>query len=116
MAEFRTEKDSLGEVSVPADALYGAQTQRAVDNFHISGIPLPGGFISSLGLIKAAAARANADLGLLDPTMADGIAAAATSISNGQHHDQFPVDVFQTGSGTSTDMNANEVVATLAAQ
>ena len=116
MAEFRTEKDSLGEVRVPADALYGAQTQRAVDNFHISGIPLPGGFISSLGLIKAAAARANADLGLLETTMADGIAAAATSISNGQHHDQFPVDVFQTGSGTSTNMNANEVIATLAAQ
>jgi fumarate hydratase class II len=116
MAEFRTEKDSLGEVRVPAQALYGAQTQRAVENFHISGIPLPAGFISSLGLIKAAAARANADLGLLEPTMADGIAAAATSISKGQHHDQFPVDVFQTGSGTSTNMNANEVIAALAAQ
>ena len=76
MTEFRTEKDSLGEVSVPAHALYGAHTQRAVENFHISGIPLPGGFISSLGLIKAAAARANADLGLLEPAMADGIAAA----------------------------------------
>ena len=116
MAEFRIEKDSLGEVSVPAHALYGAQTQRAVENFHISGMPLPGGFISSLGLIKAAAARANADLGLLESTMADGIAAAATSIANGEHHDQFPVDVFQTGSGTSTNMNANEVIATLAAQ
>jgi fumarate hydratase class II len=116
MAEFRTERDSLGEVSVPAKALYGAQTQRAVDNFHISGIPLPGGFISSLGLIKAAAARANADLGLLEPTMADAIAAAAISIFNGGHHDQFPVDVFQTGSGTSTNMNANEVIASLAAQ
>jgi len=79
MAEFRIEKDSLGEVSVPTHALYGAQTQRAVENFHISGMPLPGGFLSSLGLIKAAAARANADLGLLEPTMADGIAAAATS-------------------------------------
>jgi fumarate hydratase class II len=116
MAEFRTEKDSLGEVSVPANALYGAQTQRAVDNFHISGTPLPGGFISSLGMIKAAAALANADLGLLEPTMADAIAAAATSISKGEHHDQFPVDVFQTGSGTSTNMNANEVIATIAAQ
>jgi len=116
MAELRTEKDSLGEVSVPEHALYGAQTQRAVENFQISGIPLPGGFISSLGLIKAAAARANADLGLLEPAMADGIAAAATSISNGEHHDQFPVDVFQTGSGTSTNMNANEVIAALAAQ
>ena len=116
MTEFRTEKDSLGEVRVPAQALYGAQTQRAVDNFRISGITLPGGFISSLGLIKAAAARANADVGLLESTVADGIAAAAMSISNGEHHDQFPVDVFQTGSGTSTNMNANEVIATLAAQ
>ena len=114
MTEFRTEKDSLGEVQVPANALYGAQTQRAVENFHISGIPLPGEFISSLGLIKAAAARANADLGLLEPALADGIAAAATSIANGEHHDQFPVDVFQTGSGTSTNMNANEVIAALA--
>lgn len=116
MAEFRTEQDSLGNVQVPVDALYGAQTQRAVDNFHISGIPLPAEFIASLGLIKAAAALANADLGLLEPTMADAIAAAATAISNGQHHNQFPVDVFQTGSGTSTNMNANEVIATLAAQ
>lgn len=116
MPEFRTEKDSLGEVRVPAQALYGAQTQRAVDNFDISGIPLPGGFISSLGLIKAAAARANTDLGLLEPTVADGIATAAMSIFNGEHRDQFPVDVFQTGSGTSTNMNANEVIATLAAQ
>ena len=80
MPEFRTEKDSLGEVRVPAQALYGAQTQRAVDNFHISGIPLPGGFISSLGLIKAAAARANADLGLLDPGMAGGIAARRSRV------------------------------------
>ena len=116
MAELRTEKDSLGEVRVPADALYGAQTQRAVDNFHISGIPLPHSFISSLGLIKAAAARANADLGLIDATMVDSIAAAAQSIADGQYHDQFPVDVFQTGSGTSTNMNANEVIATLAAR
>ena len=116
MTEFRTEKDSLGEVRVPAQALYGAQTQRAIDNFQFSGITLPGGFISSLGLIKAAAARANADVGLLESTVADGIAAVAMSISNGVHHDQFPVDVFQTGSGTSTNMNANEVIATLAAQ
>ena len=116
MTEFRTEKDSMGEVRVPATALYGAQTQRAVDNFHISGIPLPGDFISSLGLVKAAAARANADLGLLEPGIADAIAAAASSIANGEHHDQFPVDIFQTGSGTSTNMNANEVIATLAAQ
>lgn len=116
MTEFRTEKDSLGEVSVPASALYGAQTQRAVDNFRLSGIPLPGGFIASLGLIKAAAARANADLGLLEPAMAAAIWAAATAIANGEHHHHFPVDVFQTGSGTSTNMNANEVIAALAAQ
>lgn len=116
MTEFRTEKDSLGEVSVPADALYGAQTQRAVDNFHISGIPMSDGFISSLGLIKAAAAGANADLSRLESTLADGIIAAAMSISKGEHYDQFLVDVFQTGSGTSTNMNANEVIATLAAQ
>ncbi len=116
MTEFRTEKDSMGDVLVPAHALYGAQTQRAVENFHISGIPLPVGFIASLGLIKAAAARSNADLGLLEPSMADAIATAAMSISNGEHLDQFPVDVFQTGSGTSTNMNANEVIATLAAQ
>ena len=116
MRDFRVETDSLGEVHVPAQALYGAQTQRAVDNFKISGIPLPGGFISSLGLIKAAAARANADLGLLESTVANGIAAAAMSISSGEHHEQFPVDVFQTGSGTSTNMNANEVIAALAEQ
>jgi fumarate hydratase class II len=115
MSDVRIEKDSLGEVNVPASALYGAQTQRAVDNFHISGIPLPTGFICSLGMVKAAAARANADLGLLDPTMAEGIAAAALTIAAEQHHDQFPVDVFQTGSGTSTNMNANEVIAHLAA-
>ena len=116
MSKFRIEKDSLGEVKVPATALYGAQTQRAVDNFHIGGTPMPGGFISSLGLVKAAAAGANADLGLLEPTMAASITAAALSIADGDHHDQFPVDVFQTGSGTSTNMNANEVIATLATQ
>lgn len=116
MTEFRTEKDSLGDVQVPADALYGAQTQRAVENFHISGIPLPGEFIASLGLIKAAAAQANAELGLLDQSMADAITTAATALSRGAHQDQFPVDVFQTGSGTSTNMNANEVIATLAAR
>jgi fumarate hydratase class II len=116
MSKFRIEKDSLGEVKVPATALYGAQTQRAVDNFHISGMPMPSGFISSLGLVKAAAAGANADLGLLEPAMAASITAAALSIAGGDHHDQFPVDVFQTGSGTSTNMNANEVIATLATQ
>ena len=116
MTDFRIQKDSLGDVSVPVDALYGAQTQRAVDNFHISGIPMPGQFIASLGMIKAAAAGANADLGLLHSTLAEGIVAAALSVSQGEHHEHFPVDVFQTGSGTSTNMNANEVIATLAAQ
>jgi fumarate hydratase class II len=113
---MRTEKDSLGEVQVPASALYGAQTQRAVDNFHFSGIPLPAAFIRALGLIKAAAARANAELGLLDSAVAKTIASAAASIAQGEHYEQFPIDVFQTGSGTSTNMNANEVIAALASQ
>ena len=116
MTKFRIEQDSMGEVRVPAQALYGAQTQRAVDNFHISGMTMPAEFISSLALIKAAAARANADLKLLEPSLADVIAAVSESIYKGEHHDQFPVDVFQTGSGTSTNMNANEVIANLAAQ
>ena len=116
MSKVRVEKDSMGEVEVPVSALYGAQTQRAIDNFNISGLPLPTGFISSLGIVKAAAARANADLDLLEPAMAECITEAALSIAEGKHHDQFPVDIFQTGSGTSTNMNANEVIATLATQ
>jgi fumarate hydratase, class II len=116
MSDVRIEKDSLGEVQVPATALYGAQTQRAVENFQFSGLPLPAGFIGALGLIKAAAARANAELGLLDPVLASSIATAALTIAEGQHLEQFPVDVFQTGSGTSTNMNANEVIATLASR
>lgn len=116
MTDFRSEYDSLGEVQVPVQALYGAQTQRAVDNFHFSGMPLPAGFIRALGLIKAAAAQANAELGLLEPAMAAGIVAAASAIAQGEHREQFPVDVFQTGSGTSTNMNANEVIATLASR
>jgi fumarate hydratase class II len=114
MSDTRIEQDSLGEVRVPSAALYGAQTQRAVDNFHISGIPLPAEFIRALGLIKAAAARANVELGLLDPALAVGIIDAANAVAGGQHLEQFPVDVFQTGSGTSTNMNANEVIASLA--
>ena len=114
MSNMRTEKDSMGDVKVPASALYGAQTQRAVDNFRISGVTLPENFICALGLIKAAAAHANADLGLLDPVVADSIVNAATAIAQGQYKDQFPVDVFQTGSGTSSNMNANEVIASLA--
>ncbi|MEJ2646437.1 MAG: class II fumarate hydratase [Gammaproteobacteria bacterium] len=110
----RTERDSLGEVRVPADALYGAQTQRAVDNFPISGLRMPRPFIAALGLIKTCAARVNADLGRLPPEMADAIIAAAGEVQAGHHDEQFPIDVFQTGSGTSTNMNANEVIAHLA--
>ncbi|MEO6185562.1 MAG: class II fumarate hydratase [Steroidobacteraceae bacterium] len=114
--EFRIERDSMGELQVPADALWGAQTQRAVLNFPISGRPLPRAFIRAVALIKAAAARANSSLGLLDAAIADVIVAAAEDVAGGQHDAQFPVDVFQTGSGTSTNMNANEVLARLASQ
>lgn len=110
----RVEKDSLGEVRVPVQALYGAQTQRAVDNFAISGLTLPAQFIRSLGYIKAAAAIGNAELGELPEPIAKAIAEAAMTIARGEHAEQFPVDVFQTGSGTSTNMNANEVIAHLA--
>jgi len=114
--KFRIEKDSLGEVKVPERALYGAQTQRALDNFAISGLPMPERLIRSLGLIKAAAAKANAELNALDNELSDAIYNAAISISDGQYMDQFPVDVFQTGSGTSSNMNANEVIASLASK
>jgi fumarate hydratase class II len=113
---FRTEHDSMGELQVPADALWGAQTQRAVENFPISGQPIPRGFIRALGLIKAAAAEVNADLGLLPAAEAASIRAAALTIAEGAHDAQFPIDVFQTGSGTSSNMNANEVIATLASR
>jgi fumarate hydratase class II len=114
MSETRIESDSLGDVAVPATALYGAQTQRALDNFHIGGVPMPAAFIRALGLIKAAAARANAELGLLEPALAQSITDAALCIAQGRYSEHFPVDVFQTGSGTSTNMNANEVIAALA--
>ncbi|MDQ3814720.1 MAG: lyase family protein, partial [Armatimonadota bacterium] len=114
--EYRIEKDSMGEVRVPANALYRAQTQRAVDNFPISGYTLPRPFIRALAFIKAAAARANADLGLLEESKALAIERGALMVAEGQHYDQFPIDVFQTGSGTSTNMNANEVIATLASR
>ena len=116
MPEFRIEKDSLGEMKVPAEALYGPQTQRAVENFPISGMPMPPEFVHALGLIKAAAARVNAALGLLDPAMAGAIETAATEVASGRWDAQFPIDVFQTGSGTSSNMNANEVIARLAAK
>ncbi|MFC7613002.1 class II fumarate hydratase [Actinokineospora soli] len=114
MAEFRTEHDTMGEVQVPADALWRAQTQRAVDNFPISGRGLERAQIRALGLLKAAAARVNARLGVLDADLADAIAAAADAVAAGEHDAHFPIDVFQTGSGTSSNMNANEVIATLA--
>jgi len=112
----RIERDSLGEVRVPAAALWGAGTQRALDNFHISGRRLPRPFIRALALIKQAAAAANGELGLLDPARAAAIGAAAAEVAAGGHDAQFPLDVFQTGSGTSTNMNANEVIARLAAR
>jgi len=114
MHQFRTEKDSMGEVQVPSAALYGAQTQRALNNFTISGIPLPASFIHAVGLIKKTAAQVNSELGLLDPTIAQAIVEASNTIIANQHADQFPIDVFQTGSGTSTNMNVNEVIAHLA--
>ena len=113
-SSFRIERDSMGELQVPADALWGAQTQRAVQNFHISGLSLPRAFIAALGLVKQAAARANTRLGLLDAETARAIDVAAADVEKGRHDSQFPIDVFQTGSGTSTNMNANEVIASLA--
>src|SRR3984885_14847613 len=112
----RIERDSMGELQVPADALWGAQTQRAIENFPISGIKLPPAFIAALGLVKQAACRANAALGLLPPDLAQAIDAAAAEVAAGRHDAQFPIDVFQTGSGTSTNMNANEVIAHLASR
>jgi fumarate hydratase class II len=113
--EFRTEKDSMGELQVPQNALYGAQTQRAIDNFPISGLAMPREFIRALGQIKAACARANIDLGLMDENIANAIIAAAQQVSDGEVDSHFPVDVFQTGSGTSSNMNTNEVISHLAA-
>lgn len=114
MTEFRTEKDSLGEVRVPDSALWGAQTQRAVDNFPVSGQPMPPEFIASVVQVKRAAAQANASLGLLEPELRDAICDACDRLLQGEHADQFPVDRYQTGSGTSTNMNVNEVISALA--
>ncbi len=113
-ADFRVERDSMGELQVPASALWGAQTQRAVNNFPISGLRMPAAFIRALALIKWAAARTNRNLGLLPAAIADAIESSALEVANGMHEDQFPIDVFQTGSGTSSNMNANEVIARLA--
>ncbi|MDF0530143.1 class II fumarate hydratase [Tsukamurella sp. 8F] len=112
--EYRIEHDTMGEVRVPAAALWRAQTQRAVENFPISFRPLERTQIRAMGLLKAACAQVNKDLGLLDAEKADAIIAAATEIADGKHDDQFPIDVFQTGSGTSSNMNANEVIASIA--
>ncbi|HEB58718.1 MAG TPA: class II fumarate hydratase [Gammaproteobacteria bacterium] len=112
--DYRTEKDSMGELQVPADALYGAQTQRAVENFPLSGQPLPAPLIHALGRIKSACATVNWVLGLLDESQANAIIKAADEVTDGKHDAHFPVDVFQTGSGTSSNMNANEVIAHLA--
>ncbi len=119
MAEFRIEHDSMGEVKVPAQAYYGAQTQRAVENFPISGWPLPPPLIHALGLVKLAAAIANRDLGKLTKTgknpltdkQVEALLTACREVADGKFDDQFPIDVFQTGSGTSSNMNANEVIA-----
>jgi fumarate hydratase class II len=113
-AGFRVEHDSMGEVRVPADAKWGATTQRAIENFPVSGLRLDRSHIEALARIKAAAATANAELGIVDPDMATAIRAAAEEVARGDWDDQFPIDIFQTGSGTSSNMNANEVIATLA--
>jgi fumarate hydratase, class II len=114
--EYRTEHDTMGEVQVPAKALWAAQTQRAVENFPISGRPIEPAQIRALGLVKGACARANKDLGVLDAEIADAVAAAADEVASGAYDAEFPIDVFQTGSGTSSNMNANEVIATLASR
>lgn len=114
--EYRTEHDSMGEVRVPAHAKWRAQTQRAVENFPLSGQRLERAHIEALARIKGAAAKVNADLGVLDPDVADAIQGAAAEVADGTWDEHFPVDVFQTGSGTSSNMNANEVIATLAGE
>ncbi|MCB0098724.1 MAG: aspartate ammonia-lyase, partial [Caldilineaceae bacterium] len=113
---YRIEHDSLGEIKVPANALYAAQTQRAVENFPISDLRFPRMFIRALGMIKGAAAAVNLDLGLMEAQMAAAIQKAAQEVADGQYDADFPLDIFQTGSGTSTNMNANEVLATLASR
>ncbi|MEO5596312.1 MAG: lyase family protein, partial [Lysobacteraceae bacterium] len=111
--KYRIERDSMGELKVPADALYAAQTQRAVDNFPISGNRMPREFIRALGLIKSACAQVNADLGYLGKAQAKAIRKAAEQVAKGDFDSEFPIDIYQTGSGTSSNMNANEVISTL---
>ena len=114
MSNFRTESDSMGELQVPSDALYQAQTQRAVNNFAISGLTMPKQFVTALAYIKQAAAQSNFELNHLSKSKANAIEQACQQIIDGEHYEHFPVDIFQTGSGTSSNMNANEVIATLA--
>src|SRR5215813_10240262 len=116
MTEYRIERDTMGDVRVPVEALWRAQTQRAVENFPVSGRGLEPRQIRALGLIKAAAAAVNAELGVLDQALAAAIEAAANEVAAGSHDDQFPIDTFQTGSGTSSNMNANEVIAHIATE
>jgi fumarate hydratase class II len=116
MSSFRIEKDSLGEIQIPENALYGAQTARAIDNFQISGILLPRPMLRALGLIKKHAAQTNQNLGLIPADIADIISQAATEVITGKLDNQFPVDIFQTGSGTSSNMNVNEVISNRAIQ
>ena len=115
-AKYRTEKDTLGTVKVPQDALYGAQTARALENFPISGRPLPALFIKSLATLKYCSAKANSELGVITKTQGKAITKACKEVMDGRHLEHFPIDVFQTGSGTSTNMNMNEVIARLASQ
>ena len=114
--KYRTEHDSMGELQVPADAMWGATTQRAVENFPISGLPMPRQFISALGLVKWACAGANSELGLLKSDVAIAVQKAALEVAEGDHDAHFPIDVFQTGSGTSSNMNANEVIGHIASE
>ncbi|MGD0449418.1 MAG: lyase family protein, partial [Candidatus Dormibacteria bacterium] len=113
---YRIEHDSMGEVRVPADARWAAQTQRAVENFPISGEPVEPALIVALAMIKGAAAAVNAEMGAIAADVAAAITEAADEVADGRHFDQFPIDVFQTGSGTSTNMNMNEVLANLAGE
>ena len=115
-SDYRIEHDSMGALEVPSDALWGAQTQRAVNNFPVSGLRMPRQFIRALGLIKWATAAANYDLGLLSTDVTDAVKTAAMEVAEGRHDEHFPIDVFQTGSGTSSNMNANEVIANLASR
>ena len=116
MTDYRIEKDSMGELQVPADALYGAQTQRAVENFPVSDLRMPRAMIRALGLIKAACAQVNRDYGDLDEALAESIMATAKRLAEGEFDAHFPIDIFQTGSGTSSNMNTNEVIAHVASE